>query len=119
MSTSEIASNLNSSFPQAATPVQNSAPTLRFNFWYQWRAVISATSLLTCLVLTVLSAPRIEPGSWADIAFHAGGWICFITAVSIRLWATLYLGGRKGRTVICDGPYSVVRNPLYIGTFLV
>jgi protein-S-isoprenylcysteine O-methyltransferase Ste14 len=95
------------------------SPTLRVSFWYQWRAVISATSLLTCLALTVLSPARIERGSWADLGFHAAGWLCFFAAIAIRLWATAYLGGRKGRAVVCDGPYSMVRNPLYIGTLCI
>lgn len=30
-----------------------------------------------------------------------------------RLWSTLYIGGHKSSTVIMDGPYSVMRNPLY------
>ena len=30
-----------------------------------------------------------------------------------RLWATFYIGGRKGRKLIDVGPYSVTRNPLY------
>lgn len=117
MPPAEIALKLNSEVPSSSS--QGNAPTLRFNFWYQWRAVISATSLLSCLALTVLSVPVIERGSALDRVSHAVGWICFLAAISIRLWATLYLGGRKGRAVICDGPYSVCRNPLYIGTFLV
>lgn len=30
-----------------------------------------------------------------------------------RLWSTLYIGGHKADMVIVDGPYSVMRNPLY------
>jgi protein-S-isoprenylcysteine O-methyltransferase Ste14 len=30
-----------------------------------------------------------------------------------RLWSILYIGGHKSSTVIMDGPYSVMRNPLY------
>lgn len=30
-----------------------------------------------------------------------------------RLWCTLYIGGHKSDMVITDGPYSVMRNPLY------
>jgi protein-S-isoprenylcysteine O-methyltransferase Ste14 len=30
-----------------------------------------------------------------------------------RLWSILYIGGHKASTVIMDGPYSVMRNPLY------
>ncbi|MBI2926001.1 MAG: isoprenylcysteine carboxylmethyltransferase family protein [Verrucomicrobia bacterium] len=36
----------------------------------------------------------------------------------MRFWSTLYIGGRKRHTLIDDGPYSVCRNPLYLGSFL-
>jgi len=35
-------------------------------------------------------------------------------AVTGRLWATLYVGGRKSVQLVQDGPYSVTRNPLYV-----
>jgi len=31
-----------------------------------------------------------------------------------RLWATLYIGGRKSSEVVTGGPYSITRNPLYV-----
>lgn len=31
-----------------------------------------------------------------------------------RLWATLYIGGRKSAVVVSTGPYSITRNPLYL-----
>lgn len=30
-----------------------------------------------------------------------------------RTWCSLYIGNRKNREVVQDGPYSMVRNPLY------
>lgn len=30
-----------------------------------------------------------------------------------RMWCTLYIGGRKADEVVTEGPYSVMRNPLY------
>jgi protein-S-isoprenylcysteine O-methyltransferase Ste14 len=30
-----------------------------------------------------------------------------------RMWSTLYIGGRKANAVVTEGPYSVMRNPLY------
>lgn len=36
-----------------------------------------------------------------------------IIGASGRVWASLYLGGRKNATLVQDGPYSLCRNPLY------
>jgi protein-S-isoprenylcysteine O-methyltransferase Ste14 len=35
-------------------------------------------------------------------------------AIVGRLWCTLYIGGRKSSEIVADGPYSIVRNPLYV-----
>ncbi len=45
-------------------------------------------------------------------------WVCFVVGALFRWWATLYLGGRKNRELTTDGPYSMCRNPLYFGTFM-
>lgn len=38
--------------------------------------------------------------------------------LAIRLWAGLYIGGHKERRLIVVGPYSCVRNPLYLGNLV-
>jgi protein-S-isoprenylcysteine O-methyltransferase Ste14 len=35
-----------------------------------------------------------------------------------RVWCSLYIGGHKIRELITNGPYSVVRNPLYVFSFI-
>lgn len=35
-----------------------------------------------------------------------------------RTWCTLYIGGHKNRELTIHGPYSVVRNPLYVFTII-
>jgi protein-S-isoprenylcysteine O-methyltransferase Ste14 len=35
-----------------------------------------------------------------------------------RCWCTLYIGGRKGETLVAVGPYSLCRNPLYFFSFV-
>lgn len=57
--------------------------------------------------LLVLSA-RDYP-SWPGI------WICFVGA-TLRYWASGYL--RKDTRPAVGGPYAYVRNPLYLGTYL-
>lgn len=45
------------------------------------------------------------------IEFFGLGLIVF--CICGRMICTLYIGGRKIETLVTDGPYSVVRNPLY------
>ena len=35
----------------------------------------------------------------------------------MRTWATLYVGGVKDKVLQTTGPYSITRNPLYVGGF--
>jgi len=52
------------------------------------------------------------------MVLDALAWATFLCAAILRFWATLYIGGRKGHTVVAEGPYSLCRHPLYVGTFL-
>lgn len=67
----------------------------------------------------ILSAPAWPEAVWGQILFEVLGWMVFVAGAALRFWATLYIGGRKRLTVVCDGPYSLCRNPLYVGTFLI
>lgn len=51
-----------------------------------------------------LTHERIETLGLALVMVGIGG----------RLWATLYIGGRKSAVVVSTGPYSITRNPLYL-----
>lgn len=53
-----------------------------------------------------------------DVATSAAGWLCFVAGVLMRLWATLFVGGNKNHFVVDQGPYSICRNPLYLGSFM-
>jgi protein-S-isoprenylcysteine O-methyltransferase Ste14 len=50
--------------------------------------------------------PAHEFIEWVGIVLIA---ICVVG----RTWCTLYIGNRKNKEVVEDGPYSMVRNPLY------
>ena len=54
-----------------------------------------------------------------DFIIEWSGYIFLLIGIGIRIWSTLYIGQRKSRELITDGPFSICRNPLYIGTLLV
>jgi protein-S-isoprenylcysteine O-methyltransferase Ste14 len=66
----------------------------------------------------LFSAPLTLEGSWLDFVFDQAAWLTFVAGAGIRWWSTLYIGGRKTMDLVCEGPYSLCRNPLYVGTFL-
>lgn len=92
---------------------------IKNSFWYQWRSVIACSSIFGFWGLSLASRPRIVEGTLAAWTLDAAGWTLFTLGLAIRLWATLYIGGRKAKGLIDSGPYSICRNPLYWGTFFV
>lgn len=53
-------------------------------------------------------------GGLGQALLHGAGTFCIVLAVLGRFWAILYIGGRKNREVMRDGPYSLCRHPLYL-----
>jgi protein-S-isoprenylcysteine O-methyltransferase Ste14 len=53
-------------------------------------------------------------GFWSEVV----GILLILSGFGIRLWCTLYIGGKKNRNLMTDGPYSLCRNPLYLGSIL-
>lgn len=82
------------------------------------RAWISILIIAPFAAITALSRPIVAEDTLADFVLDAAGWVCFAAGAAFRWWATLYVGGRKERELLVDGPYSITRNPLYFGSFL-
>jgi protein-S-isoprenylcysteine O-methyltransferase Ste14 len=62
------------------------------------------------ILLMMRSAWTIEPVSeHIELAGLGLIWVGIIG----RLWSILYIGGHKSSAIVTDGPYSVMRNPLY------
>jgi protein-S-isoprenylcysteine O-methyltransferase Ste14 len=83
-----------------------------------FRSWVSVLIIAPFGIATALSVPIFDKGSVADFCFSMGGWICFSAGTLFRWWATLYIGGMKQRALASEGPYSICRNPLYLGTLL-
>ncbi len=67
----------------------------------------------------LISTPMVPAGTWLALVLHVLGWLFFLTGLLLRLWSTLYIGARKEWTLVSEGPYSICRNPLYLGSLLV
>lgn len=70
-------------------------------------------------ILVACSEPKALVGSYGGFAFSALGGAVLLGGIVYRTWAQLYVGGRKTTSLVCTGPYSLSRHPLYFGTFLV
>lgn len=63
------------------------------------------------------SPTRLLP-DWAGEASEMLGYALLVAAALWRIWCALFIAGTKNGELAQAGPYSVVRNPLYIGNFL-
>lgn len=84
---------------------------------FHLRGFIGGAVYIPAGLLVLFSRPIIERGVLADALMTVAAWILFGAYVTVRLWAMLYVGGQKDRVLQTEGPYSIVRNPLYFGSF--
>jgi protein-S-isoprenylcysteine O-methyltransferase Ste14 len=89
------------------------APTLikarrRHTVWFAFLAV--------ALLLFTDSAWPAE--SLVHENLELAGYAALVVCVLGRIACAAYIGGRKNDAIVADGPYSVVRNPLYLFSFI-
>jgi len=90
----------------------------RRHWSFRNRGLLGGIGILVALVLALLSVPPVSESSWLEEVLDISAWLIFTAGVVVRFWATLYIGGRKEWTLVDEGPYSICRNPLYVGSFL-
>jgi len=99
-------------------PAETRPRNLSADFWFNARSKLITFWLILSWIPVVFSHPQIVEGSWLAFACTSFGWLSFVAGLTFRIWATLFIGGRKSASVVTHGPYSLCRNPLYLGTFL-
>jgi protein-S-isoprenylcysteine O-methyltransferase Ste14 len=104
--------------PSASVQPISSAHPISKTWAERRRGSIGFAILAPFALVAALSAPAPLRHTWGDVQIHMLAWTMFMVGAFFRMWATLYIGGRKGRTLVCEGPYSITRNPLYFGTLL-
>jgi len=85
---------------------------------FKWRGALGVVLLTPAVLVAVVTNPLVRPHSWLAVAIDALAWGIFVAGAGLRFWATLYIGGHKNDEVVADGPYSLCRHPLYLGSVL-
>lgn len=78
------------------------------------RITVSRIFAVLVLFLVLFTAGSFSQNSLTDTVLEMSG-LFLLTICSIgRLWALLYISGYKKLELITEGPYSMVRHPLYV-----
>jgi protein-S-isoprenylcysteine O-methyltransferase Ste14 len=87
--------------------------------------ILSANRLLfswilatLCMASYVATGALFQPNTWQYIALAVTGHLLVVVCALGRLYATAFIGGHKTSTLVTYGPFSVVRNPLYVFSFI-
>jgi len=78
------------------------------------RKRLIGAKILTSLVVVLMLISDAHPHILMDIM----GFILIVSAGIGRIWSSAYISGFKSGKVVKDGPYSMMRNPLYFFSFL-
>lgn len=86
----------------------------------QWRRriVLAVATLFVAILLPFVCAVWLHsyPLIYAQIE-HIGIFLIFV-AIAGRTWSALHIAGNKKVVLVQTGPYSIVRNPLYVFTLI-
>lgn len=87
----------------------------------RYRILISKIIAVSLIIIFLFSeniwAHKSYAG-WFSIVLQTVGLVLVTICVLGRLWAAIYLCGNKTFSLVTEGPYSIVRNPLYFFSFL-
>lgn len=82
------------------------------------RKMVLLIAVLVGAVTFALTDSAYPPSSGPHHAVRWLGLGLIIVCILGRTWSSLYVGGRKTVELVTDGPYSVMRNPLYFFSIL-
>ncbi|PKN61566.1 MAG: isoprenylcysteine carboxylmethyltransferase family protein [Deltaproteobacteria bacterium HGW-Deltaproteobacteria-15] len=81
--------------------------------------LIASKGLVTLMLIIVLvTSHSWRRDSFVHLAFETIGFFLIVICVFGRVWASMYIAGKKDEVLTTGGPYSMVRNPLYFFSFL-
>jgi protein-S-isoprenylcysteine O-methyltransferase Ste14 len=82
------------------------------------RIAWSRALIVGLLLFMVFKAPSAGEVTWVAELSEMLGFALLAAATLWRIWCHLFIAGSKNGELSTAGPYSVVRNPLYLGNLL-
>lgn len=99
-----------------AQSIRRGAPPLAWAVKY--RQAVSLVVVLACVALLLST-----PASWSPVTLlgrllGAAAFLLVVVAALGRVWCGLYISGYKEDRIVDVGPYALIRNPLYVFSFI-
>jgi len=82
--------------------------------YQQMRKLVLAVLVVVLFLALLFGQSTFPPDTPVHESIEMFGVLLIFLGIVGRLWATLYIGGRKSSEVVTGGPYSITRNPLYV-----
>jgi protein-S-isoprenylcysteine O-methyltransferase Ste14 len=82
------------------------------------RIVVAKLLFLPVIGMALISHHVYQDGSFVDLSLEITGLALIVACAMGRVWTAAYISGNKNTDLVVDGPYSIVRNPLYFFSLL-
>ncbi len=82
------------------------------------RLVVSRLAVFAVVLVALVSQHAWAERGLADTFLASLGFVLLLTGCIGRIWCAVYISGRKDVDLVVDGPFSIMRNPLYFFSFL-
>lgn len=84
----------------------------------KYRLPLSKAFVALVLALMIFTASRWQLSDTTVWVIDSIALTLLLVACLGRVWCIMYIGGQKNTSVVSAGPYSMVRNPLYVFSFI-
>ena len=89
-----------------------------FEWAVKLRQPVSIVVIAVCAALLFTTPLSWQSDGLIGLVLDSLGFVLVVVAAFGRIWSSLYISGYKEDRVVTEGPYAIVRNPLYVFSFL-